>query len=34
MAGGIDTRRVLWVIFAAGPEPGRFAFQIDEVRLR
>jgi len=31
---GVDTRRVLWVNLAAGPEPGRFAFQIDEVRLR
>jgi hypothetical protein len=33
-AFGVDTRRVLWVNFATGPKPGRFAFQIDEVRLQ
>jgi hypothetical protein len=31
--GGIDTRRILGMNIAAGPEPGRFSFQIDEVRL-
>ena len=31
---GIDLQKVLWVIFAASPAPGPFAFQIDEVRLR
>jgi hypothetical protein len=33
-AFGVDTRRVLWVVFSAGPKPGRFAFQLDEVRLQ
>ena len=31
---GVDTHHVLWVIFAAGPTLGRFAFQLDEVRLQ
>ena len=31
---GIDPKEVLWLAVAAGPEPGPFAFQIDEVRLR
>ncbi len=31
---GVDIQRVLWVGFYTGPTPGRFAFQIDEVRLR
>jgi hypothetical protein len=33
-AFGADTRLVLWVVFSAGPTPGPFAFQIDEVRLQ
>ena len=31
---GIEKQKVLWLIFFAGPAPGRFAFQIDEVRLQ
>jgi hypothetical protein len=31
---GIEKQRVLWVIFSAGPAPGPFEFQIDEVRLQ
>jgi hypothetical protein len=32
--GGLDIRKILGLNIAAGPESGRFALQIDEVRLR
>lgn len=31
--GGIDGRDLTAVIFAGGPEPGAFRFQIDDVRM-
>jgi imidazolonepropionase-like amidohydrolase len=33
-AFGVDGKGVMAVIFAGGPEPGAFSFQIDNVRLR
>ena len=33
-AFGIDGRDVMAIIFAGGPEPGSFAFQVDEIALR
>ena len=32
--GGIDGRDVMAVLFAGGPQPGAFSFQIDEIRFR
>jgi hypothetical protein len=30
---GIDGHDVMSIIFTAGPQPGKFAFEIDDVRL-
>jgi hypothetical protein len=30
---GIDSHDLLGILFTAGPAPGGFAFQLDEVRL-
>ena len=32
--GGIDGHDIMSLIFAGGPQPGSFAFQIDDVRFK
>jgi len=31
--GGIDGHDVMAVLFCGGPQPGKFAFEVDDVRL-